>query len=78
MKGRMEVKMGRTTGEKKSPTLEENFSALEQIIEQMEKPDISLEDSFRYYKEGLTLVKNCTESIDKIEKEIKVLEADDD
>lgn len=58
--------------------LEENFKGLEEIISKMENPGISLEDSFKCYKEGLTLIKECNDGIDKIEKEIKLLEEDND
>ena len=35
--------------EKKEPTLEENFSQLEQVIRNLENREISLEDSFKEY-----------------------------
>ena len=54
--------------------LENGFKRLEEIIEQMEQGDLSLEESFKLYKEGVTLVSSCNESIDKVEKAIKVIE----
>lgn len=59
-------------------SLEDNFKNLEELISRMEDPKISLEDSFKCYKEGLTLIKECNDGIDKIEKEIKLLEEDND
>lgn len=59
---------------KKAPedmNLEESFEKLTQIVDDMEKPDISLEDAFSRYKEGLALVKTCNEMIDAVEKEVK-------
>ncbi len=42
--------------------------AKEQTLEQQE--DISLEESFKLYKEGMKLVKSCNDRIDKVEKEV--------
>lgn len=53
--------------------LEEAFKKLDQIIEELEKPDISLEDSFALYQEGMKLIKACNDSIDRVEKELIIL-----
>lgn len=54
-------------------TIEETFELLEEILAQMEKRDISLEESFAYYEKGMKLVKACNDKIDKVEKQIIVL-----
>ncbi len=53
--------------------LEESFDKLNEIIEALEKPDISLENSFTLYQEGMMLLKACNDSIDKVEKELIIL-----
>ncbi|HKL99652.1 MAG TPA: exodeoxyribonuclease VII small subunit [Mobilitalea sp.] len=53
--------------------LEESFEKLNEIIDALEKPDISLEDSFSLYQEGMKLLKSCNESIDKVEKQLIIL-----
>jgi len=53
--------------------LEESFEKLNQIVEKLEKPDVSLEDSFTLYQEGMKLLKSCNDSIDKVEKELIIL-----
>lgn len=53
--------------------LEEAFEKLDTIIEELEKPDISLENSFALYQEGMKLLKACNDSIDKVEKELIIL-----
>ncbi|HHV09060.1 MAG TPA: exodeoxyribonuclease VII small subunit [Clostridiales bacterium] len=53
--------------------LEESFDKLNKIMEELEKPDISLEDSFTLYQEGMKLLKACNDSIDKVEKELIIL-----
>lgn len=54
--------------------LEESFEQLETIIAELEKGDMTLEDSFKKYEEGMKLIKNCSNSIDRIEKKLIVLE----
>lgn len=60
--------------EEKPLTLEERMKELNEIIKEMENPDIPLEKSFELYKKGVLRLKECTEMIDGIEKEIEVLE----
>lgn len=57
----------------KNMKLEENFEKLNQILEELEKPDIALEESFALYQEGMKLLKLCNDSIDKVEKELIIL-----
>ena len=54
--------------------LEESFEQLETIIAELEKGDMTLEDSFKKYEEGMKLTKNCSNSIDRVEKKLIVLE----
>jgi exodeoxyribonuclease VII small subunit len=58
--------------------LEESFEKLEQIIGELEKPEISLEDSFTLYQKGMKLLKTCNDSIDKVEKKLTILSEDGD
>lgn len=60
--------------EKKEKTLESSFEELNSIIDSLEKEDISLEDSFGLYHKGMQLLKYCNDSIDKVEKELMILE----
>ena len=54
--------------EKKKLSLEEAFEKLETVIETLERPETSLEESFQAYKEGVSLVQ-----IVRVEKEVRVL-----
>lgn len=59
-------------------SLEEAFEEIEGMIEQLEAEDITLEDSFRAYQEGMKLLKYCDEKIDRVEKQVlKINEAGD-
>lgn len=57
-------------------SLEEAFGKLDSLISELEKPENSLEASFKAFEEGMQLVKYCNESIDKVEKKVLVLGQD--
>ena len=59
--------------EEKKVTLEERFSRLEGIIEQMEDAESTLDASFELYKQGLTEIKAANEMLDNIEKAMMVI-----
>lgn len=61
---------------KQTAGLEENFQKLEQTIEKLEQEDISLEDAFTAYSEGMKLLKLCNEQIDGVEKKVLKLNAE--
>lgn len=63
-------------GEEKEISLEEAFTRLQETIENLEKDDITLEQSFQEYQKGMLLVKKCNEIIDKVEKRVLVLNED--
>ena len=53
--------------------LEEVLAQVEQCITQLEDPQISLEDSFRCYEEGIRKLKICNEKVDQIEKKMLMI-----
>lgn len=70
--GKKEVK--KQAGDKKL-SLEESFGLLNEYVQKMEQEELSLEESFSIYTKGMALVKNCSEMIDGIEKEIEILKS---
>ena len=62
----------------KKLTLEESFEQLDDIIGQLQDGDMTLEASFKKYEEGMKLIKNCNDAIDKVEKKLIVLENGDE
>ena len=62
--------------ETKALKLEEAFEKLEETVAALEKEDISLEESFQIYKNGMELLKKCNQSIDMVEKRVLVLNED--
>lgn len=59
--------------EQEQRSLEENFSELEELIEQLEAEDISLKDAFTAYSKGMNVLKQCNEQIDRVEKQVMKL-----
>ncbi len=59
--------------QKEELRLEEALAQVEKCVGQLEDPQISLEDSFRYYEEGIRKLKICSEKVDQIEKKMLVL-----
>ena len=55
-------------------SVEESFNEIESIIAEMQKEDVTLDRSFELYNQGLTLIKECNEKLDSMEKQIKIIE----
>lgn len=60
----------------KETTLEEDFARMEELLGEMEREDIGIEDAFSKYEEGIKLVKACNDKIDRVEKKVKTLSDD--
>ena len=60
--------------EKKKENLEEMFKDLEELIGKMENEEITLEQTFDLYHNGMELLKKCNLSIDEVEKKVLVLD----
>lgn len=57
-------------------TFEEAMEELEQLVAKMESGDLPLEASLAAYQRGSELVKYCAAQLERVEKQIKVLEGD--
>ena len=55
-------------------TLEETFAGLEEVIQKMERADATLEETFKLYHKGMDMLKSCNDKIDKIEKQMLILD----
>jgi exodeoxyribonuclease VII small subunit len=60
--------------EEKEPRLEDLFEQIENIADELEGSDVSLEESFALYDKGLRLLKQSNNIIDEIEKKVLVLD----
>ena len=55
-----------------SQTFEQSLTRLEQIVKQMERGDVPLEQALALFEEGTGLVSSCTKLLD--EAELKVVQ----
>lgn len=54
-------------------TLEEALMKLEEAVVRLQSDEISLEDSFQVYQQGMEYVKFCSQTIDQVEKKVLML-----
>lgn len=54
-------------------TLEELLGEIEEIVGRINKNDISLEDSFLLYQQGVAKLKQCNDKIDAVEKKLLMM-----
>ena len=57
----------------KEKSFEEMLKELEQIVSDIQKPDLSLDESMKLYKKGITLSKSCAKELTKAEGTLKKL-----
>ena len=59
---------------KKSATLfEDSLKELEEIVEQLEQGDISLEESLKSFEQGVKLTRTCQKSLQEAEQKVQIL-----
>lgn len=51
-------------------SLEENFARLEETIDKLESDELPLEEAFRAYSDGMSILKQCSDQIDRVEKQV--------
>jgi len=61
---------------KEERNLQEMLKTLDEQIRALESEDISLEDSFLIYEQGMKLIKECNDKIDHVEKKVLELNAE--
>jgi len=52
---------------------EKTFAELEELLNQMEEGDLSLEESLKCFERGMILTKNCQEALSEAEQKVKIL-----
>lgn len=57
----------------KDKTYEEGLKELEEIVEHLEKGDLSLDDSIKKFQEGTILASLCAEKLKVAEEKVKKL-----
>ncbi|WP_416197919.1 MAG: exodeoxyribonuclease VII small subunit [Sporanaerobacter sp.] len=56
---------------------EEGVKKLEEIIDKLENEDLSLEEAFNYFKNGIELYQYLSKKLNKVEGEIKIILKDE-
>lgn len=56
-----------------SKSFEEQMESLEEIVEELEKGELSLEDSVSKFEEGIKISKQCNKTLEEAEKKITIL-----
>lgn len=57
---------------------EDALKKLEEIVDNLEKGEISLEKSLKIFEEGVRLSRICNKMLDKAEKKVEILMRNDD
>ena len=65
--------MKNVTDEKRGRSFEQALQRLEEIVEALERGNLSLEESLTYFQEGTRLIKECTEQLEGAEAKIQKL-----
>ncbi len=66
----------KTNAEQPIASFEEAMAELEQLVADMEAGELPLEASLAAYKRGSELVKYCAAQLERVEKQVKVLQGD--
>ena len=78
MQKKQENKPGEKKSGEKKPSIEENLANIESVIARLEEPQTTLGDAFILYEEGIKLVKQASESISHVERQMEILSGDID
>lgn len=66
----------KTAPDQPSASFEDAMAELEQLVEKMESGELPLETSVAAYQRGSELVKYCAAQLERVEKQVKVLEGE--
>lgn len=57
-------------------TIDEKIKSVEEILKELEKDDIAIEDALDLYTKGKVAIEDCKNKIDMIEKEVLKINPD--
>ena len=58
----------------KSFDIEESFKQLDEIVQKLESGNLPINEALKLYKDGVKLVEKCNIQMDKVEKQIIILD----
>ena len=59
-------------------TFEQSIAELEEIVEQLENGDVTLDESLGLFEKGIQLSKSCQKMLDTAEKKVSIRMTNDD
>lgn len=62
-----------TMSKRKPSTFEDSLAELEQLVNQLEQGDISLEDSLKCFERGVVLTRTCQQALQAAEQKVQIL-----
>lgn len=54
-------------------SFEEAVENLDKVVKNLSDPELSLDDAFKSYEEGVQLLKHCNDTLDKVEKKVMLI-----
>jgi len=67
-----------TAEQEQAPSLREQLAALAEIVDQLEDPEVSLEDSIALYERGMALVMSAGKVLEEAEQRVALVTGDDE
>lgn len=58
---------------KNLPNLEASLAEITELVNKMEKTDLTLEQSLTHFERGITLVKHCQKVLETAEQKVQIL-----
>ena len=58
--------------------VEDAFVRIEEIIKALEEPETKLSNAMELYKEGVILSEKCRDNLEGVEKDIKILNTEEE
>lgn len=65
------------TEDNQSLTFEESMKSLEELVDNLEKGDVPLEEAISMFQEGMKLSKDCQDRLQKVEKQMTEVLSED-
>ena len=59
------------------PTFEENLKELEEILQQLEHGELSLETALAKFETGMRLIRLCNQQLDAVDRKVEILLRDE-
>ncbi|MCI7131722.1 MAG: exodeoxyribonuclease VII small subunit [Lachnospiraceae bacterium] len=78
MQKRPEIGDIKQTDAQDERSLEELFAEAEELIGHMEEPELSLEEAFAAYEQGMKIIRACNSRIDLVEQKMLVMNEEGD